>query len=407
MGYKRETIKGVSWVGSFRILSRLIALLKTVILARVFSPTQFGVFGIASLVLAFLEIITETGINIFIVQTKQKIANFIDTAWVLSIIRGFVVGIIIYLLAPVIAGFFNSRESESIIVLISIVPVIRGFVNPSKNLLQKNLNFSKEFYLQGTLLLIDAFFAITFSIITQNITALVIGLIASAIFEVILTFSFIKPIPRLGISLKSVKQIFHKGKWVTWAGVSQYIAENADNISVGKFLGAGDLGIYQVAYRLSTLTITEITDVINRVFFPIYAKISNDKEKLKSVFIKSSLTLSLLVIPAGLIFFFFSREIIIILLGEKWLEAAGVLKVLAFYGILRSLIGYPSSLFLGLGLQKNVAYMTSVRGVVLLITVFPLLFAYGIIGVAYSAILSVVAEFPIVLYMLFKIFKRR
>ena len=50
MNYKKETIKGISWVGSFRILSRLIALLKTVVLARVFSPTQFGVFGIAALV---------------------------------------------------------------------------------------------------------------------------------------------------------------------------------------------------------------------------------------------------------------------------------------------------------------------------------------------------------------------
>lgn len=407
MRYRKEAIRGISWVGLFRIFSRLISLFKTVVLARVFVPAQFGIFGIASLCLALLEILTETGINIFIVQTKEKIEDFIDTAWIISILRGVLISIAILIFAPVIASFFNSPQSQSIIMLIALVPFIRGFINPAKNTLQKNLSFNKEFYLQGTLLIIDSVFAITFSLVTKNIAGFVIGLIAAAFFEIILTFVFIKPTPKIKFNYQWVKEIFRKGKWVTWAGVSQYFAENVDNISVGKFLGTGSLGIYQVAYRISTLTITEITDVTNRVFFPLYARIQNDQKKLASVFTKSFVSLCVVVIPVGLIFFFFPREVILILLGDNWLAAASVLKILAIYGILRSLVGYPSSLFYGLGLQKYVAYMTSARAAVLLITVTPLLFRFGIIGVAYSALLSVLMELPVVLILLRKVFNTK
>lgn len=404
---KRTVFKGISWVGFFRLFSRLIALIKTAILARVFSPLQFGVFGISTLLLAFLEILTETGINIILVQSKEKIEEFVDTAWVVSIIRGIIISALIYFTAPIIAVFFNSKEAVFIIQLIAIVPLIRGFINPSENSFQKNLHFHKEFYLQSSLIGIDAVFSIIFAVLTRNVYSLVIGQIASASFEVLFTFVFIKPVPRFTIDSKKLGQIFHKGKWVTWVGIWQYIAENLDNISVGKFLGTSQLGVYQVAYRISTLTITELSDVVNRVFFPFYSKISEDRKNIKSIFLKSTLLLSSVVVPVSLIFYFFPREIILILLGSKWLGAVEVLKVLAFYGMLRAISGYSSSLFYGLGLQKYVAYMLTARGLALAISVFPLLFAFGIVGVAYSALFSVLVEIPFIVYYLNKVFQKK
>src|SRR3989344_3509124 len=108
MGYTKDTYQGLSWLGSFRAVTRLGAFVRTAILARLLVPSQFGLFGIASLVLAFLETITESGINIFLIQEEKKMADYINTAWVVSIVRGIVITLIIILSSPFIEKFFNA-----------------------------------------------------------------------------------------------------------------------------------------------------------------------------------------------------------------------------------------------------------------------------------------------------------
>ena len=88
MGYSRDAFKGVSWMSGFRIVSRGVAFLKMAVIARILSPAQFGIYGIATLVLALLEILTETGINIILIQSKNEIDEYNNSAWVVSIIRG-------------------------------------------------------------------------------------------------------------------------------------------------------------------------------------------------------------------------------------------------------------------------------------------------------------------------------
>ena len=102
MGYLRQTVKGLGWIGGLRGLTRFVTFIKLAILARILTPFDFGLFGIAALVLAFLEIISETGINIFLLQRKEGWKDFLDSAWVISITRGILVSLTIFLLAPFI-----------------------------------------------------------------------------------------------------------------------------------------------------------------------------------------------------------------------------------------------------------------------------------------------------------------
>src|SRR3990167_7344642 len=99
MGYKTDAFKGISWIGILRASTRGITFVRLAILARILSPAQFGVFGIATLVLSLLEIITETGINVFLIQ-KKDIKSYINSAWIVSIVRGFIIAIFLFALAP-------------------------------------------------------------------------------------------------------------------------------------------------------------------------------------------------------------------------------------------------------------------------------------------------------------------
>lgn len=405
MGYSGNVIKGVSWMSGFRIFSRAISFSKTIVLARVLTPSQFGIFGIATLVLAFLEMITETGINIILIQSKREIDEYVSSAWVVSIIRGVFISFCIVLSAPLIASFFNTPNATNILLFISVIPLIRGFINPAEVKLQKDLKFHYEFWFRSSIFTFDAIVAVILVVVTYSVYSLVWGLIAGALLEVALSFVLIKPLPRLSIRRDYFSEIFHKGKWITAYGFFNYIAQEGDNVTVGKVMGAASLGIYEMAYNISTLPISEITDVVGKVVFPVYAKIADDKERLKSAFIKSTLAIAALTASLGAVLFSFPNQLVLIVLGAKWLPAVPVLRILVVYGVLRAISGSASALFLGAEKQKYVTNMTFLRFAGLAITIYPLVQAYGLVGAGYSALISVIVEIPIITYYVFKVLK--
>lgn len=406
MGYSKDAIKGVSWITLYRVLTRGITFIRLAILGRLLNPIQFGYFGIATLVLSFLEILTETGVNVFIIQEKNQIKDHLNSAWLVSIIRGIILALLIYLLAPLISQFFNAKEAYSTIILISLVPFIRGFINPAIIIYQKDLLFNKEFKLRTTLFLIDAMITIIVAYFTKNATSFAFGLIASAILELIMSYYIIRPWPEFKFELHKIKHIFRHGKWVTLTGIFSYFADNGDNIAVGKLLGSDTLGIYQVAYKFSTLPISEITNVVNQVIFPVYSKFSNDKKRLLRAFMQVTLISSLAAILLGFIIYIFAKELITFTMGKQWLNAVAPIQILAIYGILRAIFGNFAPLFLSIKKQNYVAQMTFFRVLILLTTVIPLILYYGIVGAGYAMLLSIFVEIPVILYFFYKIFKK-
>lgn len=405
MGYTGIAIKGISWIAALRGSARFITIIRTAILARLLSPVEFGIFGIASLFLTLLEILTETGINIFLVQEKKDLKQYVNSAWVVSIARGVILAIAILISSPFIANFFNSPQSLLIIQMIAIVPFIRGFINPAIIIFQKELQFGNEFWFRFSLILINSFVAILAAFIFRNAASFVFGLIADVVLEVALSFILVKLRPNLHFEIKKVEEIFHKGKWVTLLGIFSYFSKEGDSIAVGKLLGTANLGFYSVAYKFSTLPLSEITDVINRVVFPVYTKFSDDKKRLWRAFIKTSLVNHLTALMFGIILFLFAKGIILLLLGNTWISMVPIIKILAIYGVLRAIFGSFSPLFLSVGRQDYVASMTFVRVLGLAITIVPFIMAYGIIGAGYSAIVSILVEIPVIVFFTYKIFK--
>lgn len=390
-------------MGGLRAATRLMAFIKIAILARILVPEQFGLFGIALLVLAFLETLSETGINIFLIQEKAKLEKYNDTAWLVSIFRGLLISLIILLGANAISSFFKSEDARNLILLISLIPLVRGFINPAIVKFQKELRFNYEFLIRLSIYSLDALVAVFLALITRSATSLVWGMLAGVILEVLISHVFIKPRPKFRFETEKVKKVFHRGKWVTLAGIFQYLFKQGDDIVVGRFLNASALGLYQVAYKISTLPITEVADTVIKVTLPIYVKISDDKKRLRKAFFKTSFVIFAVTFPFGLFLFLFSKEVILILLGPNWLGAVGVLKVLAAFGVIRALSITANPLFLSLKKQNYLTVVTFVGIVGLAATIFPLIASYGIVGAAAAALIGAIVAMPVYLYYTFRI----
>lgn len=398
MGYFKPASYGILWMGALRGITRGVAFLKIAVLARLLSPLQFGLYGIASLVLALLEIVTETGINYFLIQEKSEIEDYLDSAWLVSIIRGLIISTFILIFAIPVSSFFNSPEVLSLILLISIVPFLRGFINPAIIKFQKNLEFKKEFAFRVIIFIIDAAISIYLAFLTRSATSLVWGMIAGATLEVLLSWVLVRTWPKLKVESIKVKKVLQRGKWITFAGIFDYLFHNIDDAVVGKLLNTSALGFYQVAYKISTLPITEGGAVIGRVVFPIYSKIADDLVRLRSAYLKVLGFTSLTTVSFGLILMIFADSLTLFFLGSNWLVIVPTLKVLAIFGVIRAVTATSFALFLAAKKQEYITFLTTVSIFGLAITILPLVEKFGLVGAAYASLVGAILGLPVMLY---------
>lgn len=405
MHHIKKTAIGLSWIGLLRGSTRGIAFIKIAVIARLLTPEQFGWYGIAALVLSLLEIFTETGINIFFVQKEAKLEKYINTAWIISIARGFLMFILILLFSPLIATFFNAREATNMLMLISFVPLIKGFINPAESLFQSKMRFKDEFLFRFVIFAFDAIVATIVAIYTNDPTSIIWGLIVGAVLEVILSFAFLKPRPRFNFEYTHAKHIVSRGKWLTGFGVLEYIFRNGDDVVVGKLLGASNLGVYQVAYKLAMLPISEVADVVGKVTLPVFVKVSTDNKKLKTLLIYTTIGVFITLFPVVFLLSKFPESIIRIVLGDQWIMGAGVLQILVFYAFTRAIINPALTIFLAIRKQEYVTVISAIGTFTLCISIFPLMSAYGLNGVALSTVIASLMSVVPVLYYLHKTFK--
>lgn len=405
MGYMGDAVKGVTWIGVSRVFIRIFSVVRAAIIARVLRPDNVGVFGITTIVLSLTEIVTETGVNIFLTQQHENIDEYINSAWVVSIIRGLIISTVIFLSAPFVAQFYSSPDALSLLQLVSIVPVLRGFINPSVVKFVKDLRFNTEFFYRSSQFLVESVISIILVLTLRSTVSLVWGLIGGAVYELIFTFMTARPLPRFVFHKQYLKEITHSGKWLTATGIFNYLYHNGDNLVVGKVLGTGALGLYDMAYKLSILPITEVSDVFTKVTFPVFVKIAHDKPRLLKAYMKLVGVIAIIVIPLGLILSIFSTPIVTILLGPKWVGAIPALRILAIFGAIRAISMSAVSPVYALKKQEMITVITFVSLLGLAVTIVPFIAWWGLPGAGASALVGTLLCLPFVVGYLRKLFR--
>ncbi len=403
MGYTKDAIKGISWTGLLRIATKAIGLLEAVILARILTPAQFGAYGIALLALGLLEVLTETGVNVVLLQ-EDDVDSAVDSAWVISILRGLIIGILLFLGAPLIATFFHTPQATILLQLAGIVPILRGFINPSVIKFQKELHFKNYTLYQLAIIITDTVVSLTVTYLTKNPIGIMTGLLAGVVLELFMSHIIMRPTPRITFHKAYLTRIFHQGKWVTFAGIFDYLFQNADNIVVGRMLGAAPLGIYQLAYSIAVIPTTEIGKTFVHVTTPIFIRFADDTHRLRRAFLRSTGVVFALAFPIFLIFFFLP-QVFLFIFGSKWAALIPILPPLAALGVLRAVLGTSSALFLSVKKQVYVTFVTLCAIVGLLGSIVPLINLWGLGGAPIAALFGAVVSIPLTLYYIYRLLR--
>ncbi len=400
MNKPKKTVVNISWATALRGGVRGVSIAKTAVLARILTPVQFGTFGIATMFLSLLEILTETGINVFLLQQKKRFDDYLNTAWVVSIFRGMIVAAAIFAVSPLVAGFFNSPGSLPLLYLTSLVPLIRGFINPACVIFQKKLQFNREFAYRMAITIVEAAAAVVLALWHTGPAALVLALIISAAFETVLSWVVFTPRPKFDFENSKLKLVLSSGIWVTGFGVFDYVFTNLDNIVVAKILGSEALGIYQNAYKLSTAPLSEVSDIFYKVMFPTYVSVLHNKKKVSFLLLWHTLAVGIAAVVLGFGVYLFAPQIVHILLGPAWGAAVAPVRILAFLGMIRAISFAFNSLFVAMGKQKYVTVMIGVGMFSLAVTIVPAVMWFGLVGAGTAAVISALVSLPIAIFFM-------
>lgn len=399
MSYQKSFLSGISWNGSFKIFSKVVSAVKLAVLARLLLPSDFGIFSLVLVSISLIEVFTESGINTILIQSQKKIDEFINTAWIFSIVRGFIISIVMIFMAFAMSSYYTEPALLKLIIFASIIPIIRGFINPAIIGFYKELDFKKDTFYRLSLVIVDFATAIFFGLVLRNTYALIIPIMFSALADVFISFYFVSLKPQFKFDRQVFQEIFSHSKWLNNISILDYLNKNLDNLIIGKFLGTVQLGFYQNAFSLTQSATSELGLSVIHASFPIYSRLSDDLPRLKRAFSKVALSFCALLIIPTMLFVLFPHLIVMIQFGDKWLQLVAILPILGLAGYIQGVLNIGSTLFT---VRKKYSYLSLVLATSLITMVIGLLYLsprYGLVGGASSILISRLITFPVFLFL--------
>ena len=395
-GTTTRMVRGGLWIAGLRIVSRLVGLANIMILARLLTPKDFGLFSIVALALSILTAFSETGMNTALVHEKDDIRNYLDTAWTIQAARGVILCVILISASPLITWFFDKPESAPLIYVMGLSPLLRGFQNIGVVFFQKELQFKKQFFLQSFPCLISAVIGIGAAFILRNAWALVIFSVTNSGLETVGSYFLHSYRPRLDFEVSEARHLFNFGKWMLVTKMVKYLLLRGDSIFVGRMAGITILGYYQLAMKISQLPADQIGAGLAWITFPAYSKLQRDIPRLRNAWLRTIEMATIIAFPICAGILILAPEIVHTILGKQWLPSIPVLRVLSVLALLK-IIGNFGSIFQALGKPKIIAQISLLRLVALVTLIYPFYVGLQATGVALAAVTATLITQPIAL----------
>jgi lipopolysaccharide exporter len=395
LALRTRVVRSAGWVLAGRAAVQGLLVVKLVIMARLLSPEDFGLFGFALLTLGALNTFTQTGFSSALIQRKDNAERYLDTAWTVHVLRALVVGGAMIGTAPLVARFFGEDQIVPLLRVLSGSVVLNGLVNIGVIYFPKQLDFRRQFILDlargGTSFVVGV--ALAFAL--RSVWALIYAHVAAAGVRCIASYAMHGYRPRPSLDRAQAAELFRFGRWVLGSSVVAFLTMQGDDVFLGKLLGATALGAYQIAYQLSHTPATEIALLCGTVMMPTYARVQHQPARLRAAFLEVFELVASAALPLAAFTLFAAHELVVGLLGTRWAAAVVPVQVLAVSALLHVLTATGSPAFIGTGRPHVHFWMNLARLCVMVPTIYPLTKAFGVAGTALSVALGMAAAVPL------------
>jgi len=307
-----------------------LQLVVLVVLARLIDPAEFGLVTAATVVLGFCSLFVSVGIGPALVQRQKLEQKHLDAALTLSTLFGLVACGAVMAAAPLVADGFHMERLTNVVRVLSLGFLLVGPGIVAQSILSRRLRFRAVSLIS---LLGYAFgyvvVGVPLAALQKGVWALVAAALSNMAFITIVSLVVERTGARYSLRLDGARDLLSYGAGFTLGGIAHYFAENADNMVVGRVLGAQALGYYGRAYQFLLTPAQWLGIVPEQVLFPVLARIQVDRERLRTAYERCMSILTLGAIPLTVMLVILAPEIVQVLMGDKWLEVTLPFQILA------------------------------------------------------------------------------
>lgn len=397
MNLTRQTLSSGGWQFSLIAFRTVAQLTVIAILARLLTPEDFGLVGIANIVIGFVAMFTQFGLGQALVQRKELTEIHIRVGFTLTLLSAAGLTILLVVSAPLFSEFFQEDAVTPILRALSMSFLLTNLGSVAEFLLVRELAFERLF--RATILTYTlgyAFIGISMAFMGFGVWAIVGATLATDLVQSI-TLLHLKPHPKKPLLAKQeVKELLHFGGGVTLSNFANYLASMGDYFIVGRWLGASPLGIYQQAFNVMLLPARYLGDVLNRVLFASASQVQDKAASLARGYRRSMSIINLALMPVSVVMFVLAPEIILTLFGSQWQEAILPLRILLIGVAFRTTSRISDAFVHALGAVYRSAARKYIYAVVVVVGSL-IGMRWGIIGVATAVTIAVLVNYVLIL----------
>lgn len=335
---KQKATKGIFWNAVENFSIQAFSLLLNIILARVLFPSDYGMLSMLAIFIALSQSLINAGMGTALIQKKDRSSIDFSTVFIFNLFISVLIYGVIFFCAPLISIFYKMPELKILTRVLTISIIIDAFSLIQVSRLSINMDFRMLAKVNIISVVISGVIAIAFAYNNYGVWALVIQNLVRSIIAASLLWYFSSWMPKMVFSKRSFKTLFSFGSRLMGAGIIATLFNNLYKVVIGKVYTARVLGFYAQGLQFADLTAGSITNILQKVTFPILSNLNNDRQRMVAAYKKLLGMTAFIIFPAMTLLALLADPFIRIFLGEKWLLTIPLLQWLAFARII-----YPIS----------------------------------------------------------------
>jgi len=317
---RTQIINGVTWNFVEKVLTHGASFVIGVILARLLSPSDYGLIGMLAIFISVSNIFIEGGFAKALIQKKECKDIDYSTAFVSNMGMSLCIYLFLYISAPWIADFYHEPILIELTRVLALNIILGSFNIVQRARLMSQVDFKSLAQINVISTLISGILGIGMAYMGFGVWSLVGMTMCSSLVLIVVFPFYSKWRPSISFSKSSFSHLFGFGSKLMVTGVMSVIVNNISTLCIGRYYKSDQLGYYTRASHFSELVSFTVFEVLGNVTFPVLSNLQDDRERLVAVYRKSLLFVAMIIFPIMVLCTLLARPIVVILLTEKWLS---------------------------------------------------------------------------------------
>lgn len=322
-----KVAKGFFWSGVERFSIQGISFLLSIIIARIVSPSSYGLIVMIQVFLSFSQLIIDSGFANALIQKKDRNETDYCTVFLFNMVMAILLYILFFFASPLIANFYEEPQLKSVTRIISLNLIFSSLSIVQKTKLIINLDFKTQTKAGLIAVVISGSIGVISAYNGLEVWALVIQALLNQLIMSVVLMLFSRWRPRAFFSMDSFKRLFGFGSKLMISNILTSIFINLSNLVIGKIYSSASLAFYNRGFMLSQFPSVNLAEMLNRVIYPVLAEKQDDRVALKMEYLKYLHLSHFIILPLMCLLLVFAEPLIVVLLTPKWIEVVPYLQI--------------------------------------------------------------------------------